>query len=541
MYEKSFEREEGLVYFYYEIKNMNYTIAIALLLLLLGCFFISICIANYSRGDGSQKLFQLGLITSILITIGGAILIFVGVKTDDCKSLSSKTLLLGPIGPKGERGPQGPMGPQGLKGPIGDQGPDGEKGDMGIQGVQGDRGVVGERGPPGLQGPKGKRGIQGIIGEMGPMGIKGPQGANGPQGEVGLMGDKGDMGPQGPQGEIGEDGEIGDDGPQGLQGPQGQQGPQGFQGPFGRKGLRGPTGPRGDTGPLGPPGVNGYQGFQGIEGPRGPQGPQGPTNTANLLGYRGPQGPPGIVGIIGIQGIMGLRGDTGPQGPQGIQGIIGPTGPVGGPGLDITAPYQIGPQGPAGPQGFPGNGIPANLFKPVPSSNYVVTYNLAPYGGYYLKQGTAGGNTSYRNLKIGPSTAEANWTIPSSWTYDSTAELFGPIGSNLFFTYNANSSCEPSIMSYPGPGLWPCYAGSYNVQYTFLSSPTEQLNKKQTRVYQLAGLNSCGIYDVKCGTWIVPDVTGTYGCQFYLQRNKEMGMNLCDIFCWSFYDGHYYW
>lgn len=518
---------------------MNYTITIALLLLLLGCFFISIYIRempNYS----SQKLYWLGLATSILITIGGAVLMLIGVKTDDCVTISSKQSLLGPIGPKGERGLQGPMGPQGLKGPIGDQGPDGEQGDMGLQGMQGDTGPLGEQGPPGFQGPKGNQGVQGPVGEMGPMGIKGLQGLMGIKGEIGPMGEKGDIGPQGPQGEIGDDGEMGDDGPQGLQGPQGQQGPQGFQGPPGWKGLRGLTGPRGDTGPQGPPGINGYQGFQGVEGPRGPQGPQGPTNTANLLGPQGPQGITGIVGIMGIQGAVGFRGDTGPQGPQGIQGIIGPTGPVGGAGLDITASYQVGPVGPAGPQGFPGNGIPGNLFKPIPSSNYNVTYNLAPYGGYYLKQGTTSGNTSYRNLKIGPSTAEANWAIPAAWTYDSNAELFGPMGSNLFFTFNANSSCEPSIPSNPGPGLWPCYAGSYNVQYTFLSSPTEHLNKKLVRIYQMGGLNSCGIYDVKCNTWIVPDVTGTYGCQFYLQRNKEMGMNLCDIFCWSFYDGHYY-
>lgn len=54
--------------------------------------------------------------------------------------------VLGPQGPKGDKGDTGPQGPTGAKGATGPQGP---KGDTGPQGPKGDQGPVGPQGPKG--------------------------------------------------------------------------------------------------------------------------------------------------------------------------------------------------------------------------------------------------------------------------------------------------------------------------------------------------------------------------------------------------------
>lgn len=88
--------------------------------------------------------------------------------------------VVGPQGPKGEKGDTGPQGPQGIKGDTGPTGATGPKGDTG---------------PIGLTGPKGDQGIQGIQGPKGDKGDTGLTGLTGPQGP------KGDTGPQGPSGQ----------------------------------------------------------------------------------------------------------------------------------------------------------------------------------------------------------------------------------------------------------------------------------------------------------------------------------------------------
>lgn len=88
--------------------------------------------------------------------------------------------VVGPQGPKGEKGDTGPQGPQGIKGDTGPTGATGPKGDTG---------------PIGLTGPKGEQGIQGVQGPKGDKGDTGATGLTGPQGP------KGDTGPQGPAGQ----------------------------------------------------------------------------------------------------------------------------------------------------------------------------------------------------------------------------------------------------------------------------------------------------------------------------------------------------
>jgi hypothetical protein len=72
----------------------------------------------------------------------------------------------------------GMVGPQGPKGEKGDTGPQGLKGDTGPQGVPGPQGPVGPQGMPGPQGPQGSPGPQG------PQGIQGPKGDPGPGAKV---------------------------------------------------------------------------------------------------------------------------------------------------------------------------------------------------------------------------------------------------------------------------------------------------------------------------------------------------------------------
>ena len=82
------------------------------------------------------------------------------------------------------------IGPQGPKGEKGDTGPQGPKGATGATGPQGAKGDTGERGPQGIQGPQG---------EQGPKGEKGDTGATGPKGDTGPQGPEG---PQGPTGKV---------------------------------------------------------------------------------------------------------------------------------------------------------------------------------------------------------------------------------------------------------------------------------------------------------------------------------------------------
>jgi hypothetical protein len=82
--------------------------------------------------------------------------------------------VVGPPGPKGDKGDPG------VAGPKGDTGAQGPKGDAGIQGAKGDAGAPGPKGDTGAQGPKGDAGIQGAKGDAGDQGPKGDPGvANG--------------------------------------------------------------------------------------------------------------------------------------------------------------------------------------------------------------------------------------------------------------------------------------------------------------------------------------------------------------------------
>lgn len=85
----------------------------------------------------------------------------------------STATLVGPQGPKGEKGDTGEQGPQGEKGDPGEQGPQGPKGDTGTQGPKGDTGAQG------LTGPQGPKGDKGDTGPQGPQGLTGPQGPAG--------------------------------------------------------------------------------------------------------------------------------------------------------------------------------------------------------------------------------------------------------------------------------------------------------------------------------------------------------------------------
>lgn len=71
-----------------------------------------------------------------------------------------KMSVVGPQGPKGDRGATGPQGP---KGDTGAQGPAGANGTNGLQGPQGLKGDTGEKGDIGAQGPQGPKGDTGYI------------------------------------------------------------------------------------------------------------------------------------------------------------------------------------------------------------------------------------------------------------------------------------------------------------------------------------------------------------------------------------------
>lgn len=147
--------------------------------------------------------------------------------------------IIGPAGPKGDKGDPGPQGTKGDKGDKGDPGETGPKGDIGAQGLQGPKGDTGDPGP---QGPAGKDGV------TGPQGPAGPAGQDGAPGDTGSQGPKGDKGDTGPKGDQGPKGDTGDTGPQGPAGKDGETGPQGIQGIQGPRGEQGPQGPQGPAG-----------------------------------------------------------------------------------------------------------------------------------------------------------------------------------------------------------------------------------------------------------------------------------------------------
>lgn len=143
----------------------------------------------------------------------------------------------------------GPPGPKGDKGDPGVAGPTGPKGDPGLQGVAGPagpQGLKGDKGDPGAAGPKGDKGDQGMQGVAGAKGDKGDQGI---QGVAGAKGDKGDQGIQGVAGAKGDKGD------QGIQGETGVAGGQGAPGVQGERGEKGDKGDKGDVGPQGPKGA----------------------------------------------------------------------------------------------------------------------------------------------------------------------------------------------------------------------------------------------------------------------------------------------
>lgn len=225
--------------------------------------------------------------------------------------------LVGPTGPKGEKGDIGPTGPKGE---------DGAKGDCGERG---------ERGPEGCTGPKGDRGEDAVVLAGTTTLVLSDEPAqvkNRYEGHThffdfeipcGKQGERGDIGPTGPQGEQGERGDVGPTGPQGEKGdaplimagvttqvdentpakvddryedevhfldfsiPQGKTGKQGEKGDIGPQGIQGDVGPRGEKGDVGPKGDIGPTGPQGERGETGPTGPQGET---------GPRGLPGEIG-----------------------------------------------------------------------------------------------------------------------------------------------------------------------------------------------------------------------------------------------------
>ena len=66
-----------------------------------------------------------------------------------------------------------------------------------VANIIGPQGPKGDKGDPGIQGPKGDRGEQGLQGETGPQGLKGDPGAQGEQGPKGETGERGPAGPRG--------------------------------------------------------------------------------------------------------------------------------------------------------------------------------------------------------------------------------------------------------------------------------------------------------------------------------------------------------
>lgn len=117
---------------------------------------------------------------------------------------------------------------------VGPPGPKGEKGDTGATGPKGEQGLKGDAGPQGPQGEPGKDGA------TGPQGPAGKDGARGPQGEPGK--DSTVPGPQGPQGEIGPAGPQGEPGPAGKDGYTPVKGVDYFDGAPGKDGIDGKDG-----------------------------------------------------------------------------------------------------------------------------------------------------------------------------------------------------------------------------------------------------------------------------------------------------------
>lgn len=86
-------------------------------------------------------------------------------------------IVVGPMGPQGQRGETGARGETGSEGATGAQGEEGPRGDTGPEGPRGETGATGNRGP---EGPRGFDGPRGATGATGPRGF---------QGEPGLAGD----------------------------------------------------------------------------------------------------------------------------------------------------------------------------------------------------------------------------------------------------------------------------------------------------------------------------------------------------------------
>ena len=195
--------------------------------------------------------------------------------------------------------------------------------------------VEGPMGPMGPTGPTGPTGATGAAGADGAQGVAGPAGPQGPVGPMGAMGLQGFQGAPGATGAKGADGAVGPAGPQGPQGAQGAQGADGAVGPAGPQGAQGPQGPQGAQG------VQGVQGPQGADGAVGPVGPQGPKGATGADGAVGPQGEQGPTGATGAKGTDGADGAVGPAGPTGAQGPAGPTGAQGPAGVFVQAEQTV--------------------------------------------------------------------------------------------------------------------------------------------------------------------------------------------------------
>lgn len=294
---------------------------------------------------------------------------------------------------------------------MGPQGPKGDKGEIGLQGLQGDKGEVGLQGIEGLKGDVGPQGIQGLPGDSGNVG---------PQGVPGLRGDKGDTGPQGLQGPKGDDGALGPQGLQGLKGDKGEIGTQGIQGEKGDKGDTGPMGSQGIQGlkgEIGNVGTQGLKGDKGDVGLTGANGPIGPTGLTGPIGNVGPQGPKGDMGAIGTQGIQGPKGDTGPIGTQGIQG------PQGDPG-------SVGPQGPKGDTG--NNGLTGTIWHEGSGSPGIT---LGKDNDFYLNRLTGDVFKKINSIWLstgnikGPTGASESWSLRGN--AGTSPQISGSAGSFL--------------------------------------------------------------------------------------------------------------
>jgi hypothetical protein len=189
---------------------------------------------------------------------------FTRKNTSNCVGGILPLIILGPIGPEGDKGPDGLKGVNGEQGPIGEAG---QQGPIGEAGQQGPMGLAGQQGPMGMAG---QQGPIGLAGQQGPIGMAGQQG---PIGEAGQQGPMGATGQQGPMGATGQQGPIGEAGQQGPMGATGQQGPMGATGQQGPMGLAGQQGPMGATGQQGPMGLAGQMGLAGSIGPTGNTAP----------------------------------------------------------------------------------------------------------------------------------------------------------------------------------------------------------------------------------------------------------------------------